>query len=162
MKKDKMTKSPLMIGLFLASMGLAFQACTGNSDQSRTENAIEQTGDAVEAETRERVDQTADDFERERDRAVVNLEEERTELDQEIDELKTKIDRKTDKASADLKRQLAKLENEHRDLDIDIDKAKKATKDVWQDIKAGFKKAGRTIGNSFEEGGEQLETDRKN
>ncbi|WP_460970905.1 sll1863 family stress response protein [Spirosoma migulaei] len=141
----------LLVATVLMGLTVVFvQACDSHSDQSQTENAMAKTGDSVEAE------ETTAGFREERDEVVADLEQEQEELDQEIDQLKDRINHQSNKTSKTLKRQLAELEKEHRDLAKDIDIAKNATEDVWQEIKAGFKKAGRTLGDSFENAGDQL------
>ncbi|MVM41621.1 hypothetical protein GO730_34720 [Spirosoma sp. HMF3257] len=152
MKLNQKSTKRWVANVLMALTLVSFQACNSHSDQSKTENALEQTGDSVETDAQ----QTAADFQQERDEVVADLEHQQEELDQEIEQLKAKIKGQSAKTSSALKRQLADLDNEHRDLAKDIDIAKNATEDAWQEIKADFKKAGRTLGNSFEDAGEQL------
>lgn len=155
-KNTKSIRALLTASLMMLSV-IAFQGCNTNSNQSRTEEAVVQSSDSIDADMQDAADRTAVNFEEERDEAVANLEQQRDKLDQNIDELQTKLDRKSDKARETMKRQLDKLKTERQDLDRDIDKAKNATQDAWQEIKVGFKKAGRTLGDSFDKAGERLD-----
>ena len=154
--KTRTLRSLLATSLIALSL-TGFQACNSGQDKSRTEEAVENTADAIEADTKETADQVSTDFQTERDKAVANLEEQRDKLDRQIDELQNKMKQKSNKADNTMNRQADKLKTEREDLDKDIDKAKNATADAWQDVKAGFKKAGRTIGDSFEKARDQLD-----
>ncbi|GAB3559841.1 hypothetical protein [Spirosoma fluminis] len=128
------TLRSLLATSFMALSLTGFQACNSGSEKSRTGDALENTGDAIEADTRETTDQMATDFQTERAKAVANLEQERDELDQKIDELQQKMDRNSNKADNTMNRQVNKLKTERQDLGNDIDKAKNATEDAWQDV----------------------------
>ena len=154
--KTRTLKSVTITSLLALSL-TGFEACNSKSEQTRTEEAVENTGDAIEADTKETADEVSAKFQVERDKAVANLEEQRDKLDQKIDELSNKMDKKSNKADKTVNRQVDKLKTEREELTKDIDKAKNATADAWQDVKAGFKKAGRSIGNAFDEAGERLD-----
>ncbi len=96
------------------------------------------------------------------DEVVADLKSQRDKLDQEIDELQTKLENKSNKAKKTMKQQVDKLKTEREDLNRDIDKAQNATQEAWQDIKAGFKQAGRKLGDSFDKAGDRLEDATKN
>ena len=157
MNRQIRTLRSLLATSFIALSLTGFQACNSNHDKSRTKEAVENTGDAIEADTKETADQVSTDFQTERAKAVANLKEQRDKIDQKIDELTDKMKQKSDKADNTMNRQVDKLKTEREDLDKDIDKAKNATAETWQDIKAGFKKAGHTISNSAEKAGDRLD-----
>lgn len=164
--------------LLVASLAL-FQACSSdNKKESRTEDALENTGDAIKADTKDAAadtkedlreagdkadakgDEISADFKQERDEAVAKMKVQKDKLDAKIDELQAKADKQSDKAKAETERQKAKLEDERKDLSEDMDHAKNATADAWKDVKAGFKRAGHEIGDAFDKAGDKL--DRKN
>ena len=151
------TLRSLLATSFIALSLSGFQACSNREDKSRTEEAVDNTGDAIEADTKETEDQVSTDFQTERAKAVASLEEQRNKLDQKIDELQQKTDRNRNKADNTMTRQVDKLKTEREDLTKDIDKAKNSTADAWQDVKAGFKKAGRSIGDAFDKAGDKLD-----
>ena len=71
------------------------------------------------------------------------------------------IKRQGAKAKAESKDQLAKLEQQRKELGNDIDKAQNASAAAWKDIKAGFKQAGRSIGNAFDKAEDKVDPDGK-
>ena len=161
--------------MLVASLSV-FQACNSKKE-SRTEEALKETGDAIAADTKDAVadakadlkeagekadDKSAEaseDFKRERDEVVAKLNEAKDKLDVKIAELKAKAAKENDKAKAETERQEAKLEVERQQLSDDIDKAKHSTADAWQEVKTGFKKAGRDIGHAFDKAGDKLKKD---
>ncbi|MCK8491674.1 MULTISPECIES: hypothetical protein [Spirosoma] len=164
--------------ILLAASLTLLQACgSDGKKESRTEDAMEKTGDAIEADTKEataetredlkeagdkaeaKTDEAAADFKEERDEAVAKMNVQKDKLDAKIDEMKADIKRQGAKAKAESKEQLAKLEDERDDLRQDIDKAKNATADAWKDIKTGFKRAGREVGDAFDKAGDKLDKD---
>lgn len=172
-----MKKTPLVLtqlknvagtGMLFASLAL-LQACSSdNKKESRTEDAMERTGDAVKAdasdatlETRADMNKAGDDFERERKQAVADMNAEKDKLDAKIDRMKADMKRGGREAKAESKQQLAELEASRKELGNDIDKAQNATAAAWKDIKSGFKKAGRNIGNAFDKAGDKLDPDGK-
>ncbi len=161
--------------LMLVSSLAILQACgSDNKNESRTEDALEKTGDAISADAKDakekakenmreagdkadaKSDEIAADFKRERDEAVAKMNVQKDKLDAKIEELKAKADKQSDKAKIETERQKAKLEVERKELREDIDHAKNATADAWKDVKAGFKQAGHEIGDAFDKAGDKL------
>ncbi len=172
-----MKKTPLILTqlkrvagttMLVASLAL-LQACgSDNKNESRTEDAVERTGDAVEAdakdatlETSADLNEAGADFERERKEAVADLNVQKDKLDARIDKMQADIKREGREAKAETKEELAELEAERKELGNDIDKAQNATAAAWKDIKAGFKKAGRNIGNAFDKAEDKVDPDGK-
>ncbi len=149
--------------LLVASLAL-LQACSSDGKkESRTEDAVENTGDAMSADANDaanKVDaktgEMADDFKRERDDAVEKMKVQKDKLDAKIDELQAKADKQSDKAKAETERQKARLEEQRKELDDDMDKAKNATADAWQNVKSGFKQAGHEIDDAFDKAGNKI------
>ena len=81
------------------------------------------------------MNEAGDDFERQRKEAVENMKTQKDELDAKIDKMQADIKREGKQAKANTKEQLAKLEDQRKELGNDIDKAQNATADAWQDIK---------------------------
>jgi hypothetical protein len=178
MKKYPLTLSRIkhVAGTFMLVSSLVFlQACgSDKKNESRTEDALEKTGDAIVADTKDAVnkakedlkeagdkadrksDEVGADFKRERDEAVAKMNVQKDKLDAKIAELKAKANNQSDKAKADTERQKAKLEVERNELSEDIDKAKSATADAWKDMKAGFKHAGHKLDDAFDKAGDKL------
>lgn len=154
--------------MLVASLAL-LQACgSDGKKESRTEDAVEQTGDAAAADAkeatadaREGLDEAGDDFERERKEAVANMNVQKDKLDAKIDQMQADIKRQGAKAKAESREELAELEAERKELGNDIDKAKNATAAAWKDVKAGFKQAGKSIGNAFDKAEDKLDKDGK-
>lgn len=154
--------------MLIASLTL-LQACSSdNKNESRTEDAVERTGDAVEADTKDatletsaEMNEAGDDFERERREAVADLNVQKDKLDARIDKLKANLKREGREAKAGSKDELAELEADRKELGNDIDKAKNATAAAWKDIKSGFKKAGRNIGKAFDKAEDKVDPDGK-
>ncbi len=181
MKKTTMPVRSLVTALFLAGSLTFFQGCRSDGKkESRTEDAMEKTGDAIASDTKDataeardnaraagdKIDVATDDaaanFRRERDKVVADLKDERGKLDAKIDRMKADMKQEGRDAKVKSQQQLDKLEVERRQLGNDIDKAQNATAAAWQDVKAGFKKAGRSIGDAFDRAGEKLDGDGKN
>lgn len=144
--------------LMLVSSLALLQACsTDTKKESRTEDALENTGDAVKAdandatlETSAEVNEAAGDFEQERREAVTEMNAQKDRLDAKIDKLRADLKREGREAKAESRDELAELEAERKELGNDIDKAKNATAAAWKDIKAGFKSAGKSIGKALD------------
>lgn len=146
--------------LLIGSMTLIQSCRSDGKKESRTEDALENTGDAMKqdaqdasAEAREEAQEAGDkikaktdkalaDFRKERDKAIANMKEQKEKLDMRIDELQAKIKREGRKAKADARKELDELKKERDELGEDIRKAENATADAWKEIKKGFKRAG--------------------
>ena len=153
--------------MLVAALAL-MQGCSSDNKKSRTEQALEQTGEAIKADTKDAVDkaradlrQAGSDFERERRKAVADLTVEKDKLDARINKLKADMKRDGRESKADSKRELDKLEAQRTDVNIDIDKARNATADAWQDLKSGFKKVGRNIDNALNKAGDKIDSTRR-
>ncbi|OIN57683.1 hypothetical protein [Arsenicibacter rosenii] len=155
----------LAAGLVFTSLTMLPSCSSDNKKESRTEDALENTGDAIEADTKEatedaredmkeagdkveaKADEAAADFREERDKAVANMKEQQQKLDTRIDELQAKIKREGREAKADAREELDKLKQERDELKVDMKNAQDATADAWQEIKKGFKRAGDRLDN---------------
>jgi hypothetical protein len=154
--------------ILVASLAL-LQACgSDGKKESRTEDAMENTGDAIKEDTKDatvearaNANEAGDDFERERREAVADMNVKKDELDAKIERMKADIKREGSQAKAESKQQLAEMEEKRKDLGNDIDKAKNATAAAWKDIKAGFKSAGKNIGNAFDKAEDKVDPDGK-
>jgi small-conductance mechanosensitive channel len=152
-------------GLVFTSLAMLPSCSSDNKNESRTEDALENTGDAIEADTKEataearedareagdkieaKTDAAAADFREERDKAVANMKEQQRKLDAKIDDLQAKMKREGREAKADAREELAELKQERDELGQDLRKAQDATADAWQEIKKGFKRAGDRLDN---------------
>ena len=65
------------------------------------------------------------------------------------------------KVKAESREQMTEMEQKRRELGNDIDKAQNATAAAWKDIKAGFRQAGRSIGDAFDKAEDKVDTDGK-
>lgn len=168
MKKTQLVLTQIRnaAGIVMVVAAMAFtQSCSSDGKkESRTEDAMENTGDAMKADANEatadakdNMNEAGNDFERERKEAVANLNQEKDKMDANIDELKAKMKNENAKAKVKSQEKLDKLEADRKELGNDIDKAQNATADAWQDVKGGFKKAGRNIGDAFDRAGDKID-----
>lgn len=165
-----LTQLKNVAGMMMLVVSLALvQACNSdNKKESRTEDAAERTGDAIEAdakdatlEARADMNEAGDNFERERREAVASMNVQKDKLDARIDKMQADIKREGREAKAESREQLAELEADRKELGNDIDKVQNATAAAWKDIKSGFKKAGKNIGNAFDKAEDKVDPDGK-
>ncbi len=159
----------------LAGALVVVQACSSDGKkESRTEDAMEKTGDAAAADAKdaqadakegirnadEKLTEKSKDagaqFREDRDVVVANIKARTRELNAKIDDLQAKAKRNGNEAKDDSKDQLAKLKAERDDLGDDLRKAQDATADAWQNVKKGFKRTGTKIGNAVDAAGNEL------
>ena len=160
----------------LAGILIAGQACSSDGKKSRTEAALEKTGDAISADAKdaqarakegirkadEKLTGKSQDagaqFRKDRDVVVANIKARTRELDAKIDDLQAKAKRNGNEAQDKSKDQVTRLRNERDDLNDDLKKAENSTADAWQDVKRGFKRAGNKIGSAVERAGEKMQS----
>jgi signal transduction protein with GAF and PtsI domain len=150
-----MKKVTLALSALLLAGSLAFTACkSDNKKESRTEEAIERTGDAAKADAedvatdvRQKSDQAGDDFRKERDKTVADMKAEQTKIDARLEELRADMKRQGKKIKAETRQETAKLEARRNQIGEDMKRAGNATADAWQEIKKGFKRAGDKLDN---------------
>lgn len=159
-----MKKTTFLLSAPLLAGGLLFSACHSDErKESRTEVALERTGDAMKADAhdvatdvraknqeiaadvRAKNQEVATDFRKDRDQVVADMRKEQRAIDVRADSLRADMRRDNDKIKARNRQKIATLEARRVELDADITKANQATADAWQDIKQGFKNAGNRL-----------------
>ncbi len=148
-----MKRATFLLSAPLLAGALLFSACHSDErKESRTEVALERTGDAMKADAhdvatdvRAKNQVVAADFRKDRDQVVAAMRQEQRAIDVRADSLRTDMRREDDKIKAKNRQEIAKLAARRAELAADITKADQATADAWQDIKRGFKLAGNRL-----------------
>jgi TolA-binding protein len=161
----------MSVTFFKSLVGVLFVAgillsCNENREKTRTEEALEQTGDAIREDAKDladkieaKTDSTGEEWENNKDQFVARMQQRSRELDSEIDELQQKIERQGKKADQKLKNQLAELEDKRDQLDVKMDQLRQSTGNAWQDMKAGIRRAADELDQGFRSAKENFEKD---
>lgn len=154
----------LLAGVLL--MAGILTSCDENREKTRTEEALEQTGEAIKEDAEDlankieaKTDSAGEKWEDNKDLFVARMKERSRELDAEITELRRKIDRQGEKADRNLKEELAELEVKRDRLDTRMERLQKSTGNAWQDMKAGIRNAVDELDKGFRDAKDNFEKD---
>jgi len=153
-----------IIGFSLLA-GVLF-SCNEDRQQTRTEKALEATGDAITEDTKD----LAEDIEQKTANAAVKIDESREEfaarmqarsreLDSEIDVLQQKIERQGKKADQKVQRELDELRVKRDNLNQKITQLGRSSGNAWQDMKTGISSAVDELERGFKSARDNFEKD---
>ncbi len=153
-----------MAGVLLLA-GILF-SCDENREKTRTEKALEQTGDAIQEDSKDlankleqKTDSVGEELDESKDVFVARMKEKSREVDAEINELQAKMERQGRKADQNLKEEMANLRAKRDEMNRDLEKVQKSTGNAWRDLKAGIRRAADELDKGFSDAKDNFEKD---